>query len=75
MGTSVPDLIKPFSAVAVPVLGVCGELDPFPDKPALLAGMPNFHEVPPIPGAGRFVQWEKPAEFNAILRDFLSDGC
>ena len=25
--------------------------------------------------AGRFVQWEKPAEFNAILRDFLSDRC
>ena len=73
--TSVPDLIEPFSAVAVPVLGVCGELDPYPDKPALLSGMPNFHEVPPIPGAGRFVQWEKPAEFNAILRDFLSDRC
>lgn len=70
--TSVPDLIAPFSALQVPVLGVCGALDPFPDKPEMLAEMPNFREVPPIPGASRFVQWEKPDEFNGIVRDFLS---
>jgi pimeloyl-ACP methyl ester carboxylesterase len=33
--------------------------------------MANFREAPPIPGAARFVHWEKPAEFNAAIRAFL----
>jgi len=33
--------------------------------------MANFREAPPIPGAARFVNWEKPAEFNAAIRAFL----
>jgi pimeloyl-ACP methyl ester carboxylesterase len=70
--TSVPDLIEPFSKLSVPVLGVCGDLDPFPDQPQTLAGMANFHEAPMIKGSGRFIQWEKPGEFNAILREFLA---
>jgi len=24
-----------------------------------------------IPGAGRFVHWERPKEFNAVVRQFL----
>jgi hypothetical protein len=33
--------------------------------------MARFHEAPPIAGAARFVNWERPAEFNAALRAFL----
>lgn len=73
--TSVPDLIVPFSALPIPVLGICGALDPFPDKPELLAEMVNFWEAPSIAEASRFVQWEKPATFNAIVREFLSNRC
>jgi hypothetical protein len=37
----------------------------------LLRGMARLHEAPPIPGAARFVNWEKPDEFNAAIRAFL----
>jgi pimeloyl-ACP methyl ester carboxylesterase len=37
----------------------------------VLRGMMHFSEAPQIPGAGRFVHWEKPAEFNAAVRTFL----
>ena len=33
--------------------------------------MKNFREAPAIPGAGRFVHWERPQEFNAAVRGFL----
>lgn len=68
---SVPDLVPRFERLALPVLGLCGALDPFPDQPQVLARMPGFREHPPIAGACRFVQWEKPAEFNRILATFL----
>ena len=71
--TSVPDLIAPFRQLKVPVLGVCGDRDPYPDQPQVLAGMPNFREAPAIPGAGRFVHWEQPAAFNRVVRAFV-DG-
>jgi len=71
--TSVPPLVAPFSQLTLPVLGVCGEHDPFPDKPEVLAAMKSFREAPAIRGAGRFIQWEKPDEFNALLRAFLTD--
>ena len=70
--TSVPEMIEPFSELEVPALGICGDRDPFPDKPELLAAMRNFREAPPIAGASRFVQWEKPDAFNAVVREFLS---
>lgn len=70
--TSVPDLIEPFAKLDLPVRGVCGALDPFPDQPETLAAMTNFRELPMIADASRFVQWEKPAEFNAILRELLA---
>ncbi len=72
--TSVPDLIKPLEDVTVPALGICGDKDPFPDQPEQLAGMTNFREAPMIEGAGRFVQWERPEEFNALLREFLNSN-
>ena len=69
---SVPSLVEPFTRLDTPVWGVCGSLDPFPDQPDTLADMAGFRELPPIAGASRFVQWEKPDAFNAILREFLA---
>jgi pimeloyl-ACP methyl ester carboxylesterase len=69
---SVPDLIAPFSKLDVPVRGICGALDPFPDQPEVLSAMKNFREFTPIAGASRFVQWEKPTEFNTLLGKILS---
>jgi pimeloyl-ACP methyl ester carboxylesterase len=70
-GSSVPDLVPAFRALDLPVLGLCGADDPYPDKPEVLAGMTRFREAPSIPGAGRFVHWEQPREFNATVREFL----
>lgn len=70
-GMSVPDLVPEFRKLDLPVLGVCGDQDPYPDQPEVLRGMAGFREAPRIPGAARFVHWEKPAEFNAVLRAFL----
>ncbi|HZW58604.1 MAG TPA: alpha/beta hydrolase [Nitrososphaerales archaeon] len=70
-GSSVPNLIKRFREVKVPVLGICGAKDPYPDNPDLLKDMANFKEIF-VPKSERFVHWENPAEFNRILEDFLS---
>ena len=70
-GMSVPDLVPEFRKLDIPVLGVCGDRDPYPDQPEVLRGMAHFSEAPQIPGAARFVQWEKPKEFNAAVRAFL----
>jgi pimeloyl-ACP methyl ester carboxylesterase len=69
---SVPDLIPQFRTLQLPVLGVCGEKDPYPDHPEVLAGMSNFKEAVPIASAGRFVHWEQPEAFNRLVRQFLS---
>ena len=68
---SVPNMIPEFKELDISVLGVCGANDPYPDQPEVLRGMANFREAPQIPAAGRFVNWEKPAEFNAAIRAFL----
>lgn len=70
--TSVPDLVPGLRKVAVPTLGICGALDPYPDQPEVLAGMPDFREAPMIAGAGRFVHWEQPEEFNRVVGAFLA---
>lgn len=70
-GLSVPNLVPRLKELDVPVLGICGADDPYPDQPDVLQGMKNFHEAPRVKGAGRFVHWEKPAEFNAVIRKFL----
>jgi pimeloyl-ACP methyl ester carboxylesterase len=70
-GSSVPDLVPAFRRLDIPVLGVCGADDPYPDRPEVLAGMKHFREAPSIPGAARFVHWERPREFNAVVREFL----
>jgi len=70
-GSSVPDLIPAFRALDLPVLGLCGSDDPYPDRPEVLAQMKHFREAPAIAGAARFVHWERPHEFNAVVRAFL----
>jgi pimeloyl-ACP methyl ester carboxylesterase len=70
-GLSVPNLIPQFKTLDIPVLGLCGADDPYPDQPEVLAGMVNFREAERIAGAARFVNWEKPAAFNAAIRAFL----
>jgi hypothetical protein len=39
MAMSEPDLVPALSALDLPLLGVCGTLDSFPDEPQRLAGM------------------------------------
>jgi len=70
-GLSVPDLIPALRELSIPVLGICGSDDPYPDQPERLAGMKRFREAPSIAGAGRFVNWERPAEFNAAVMPFI----
>lgn len=72
LGSSVPDLVPQFRKLEIPVLGICGEKDPYMDRPEVLAGMKNFKEAKPVPGASRFVQWDHPNEFNKLVRDFIS---
>ncbi|NYT69207.1 alpha/beta fold hydrolase [Pusillimonas noertemannii] len=73
-GHSVPNLVPRFSQLDIPVLGLCGADDPYLDCPETLANMKNFKEAPSIPGAARYVNWQKPDEFNAAVRPFI-EGC
>jgi 3-oxoadipate enol-lactonase len=73
MAASVPLLVPRFSALDIPVLGVCGTEDPFPDQPQQLARMRGFQEAAPIPEAGRFLHWEQPVEFNRRIRQFIEE--
>jgi pimeloyl-ACP methyl ester carboxylesterase len=71
LGNSVPNLAPLFRRLDIPVMGICGAEDPYPDQPEMLQGMKNFHEAPAVPGAGRYVNWQKPQEFNAAVREFI----
>jgi pimeloyl-ACP methyl ester carboxylesterase len=73
MASSVPELIARFSTLDIPVLGLCGADDPFPDQPQALACMQSFEEATPIPGAGRFVHWESPRAFNDRVHQFIKE--
>jgi len=68
--TSIPQLTPRLREVRCPVLGLCGDADPSPDNPALMAGMANFSQQW-IPGARRFSMMEKPQEYNRVLGGFL----
>jgi 3-oxoadipate enol-lactonase len=70
-GLSVPDLVPAFRELDLPVLGICGARDPYPDQPEVLHCMKKFREAPRIPGAGRFAHWEEPAGFNAAVKAFI----
>jgi pimeloyl-ACP methyl ester carboxylesterase len=71
MASSVPVLIPRFATLGIPVVGVCGTEDPFPDQPERLATMQSFREAPRIEGGGRFLHWEQPQAFNTLLRNFI----
>ena len=68
--TSIPNLVPKLKEVQCPVLGICGDEDPSPDRPESLGGMSNFSQVW-IRGARRFTMMECPDEFNAALSKFL----
>src|SRR5262249_36850807 len=69
--TSLPNLREQLHRVKCPILGVCGTVDPSPDKPELLKGVANFHQVW-VQGARRFTMMEYPQEFNRMLDEFLA---
>ena len=69
--TSVPNLVPDMDRIHCPMLGVCGIDDPSPDKPELLAHLPNFSQAW-IEGARRFTVMEQPEEFNRIASSFLA---
>jgi 3-oxoadipate enol-lactonase len=69
--TSMPNLVPRLKEIACPVLGICGEEDPSPDRPDLLAGMAEFQQVW-IPGSRRFTMVEAPSAFNTALASFLA---
>ncbi len=68
--SSLPYLIPELRQVECPVLGICGDSDPSPDRPALVAGMPNFRQAW-VKGARRFPAVEQPEAFNNVLADFF----
>ena len=65
--TSMPNLAPRLKEVSCPMLGICGDDDPCPDDPKLLAGAKNFRQIW-IPGARRFTMLEAPAglQFRAV---------
>lgn len=69
--TSVPNLIRRFHEIKIPVLGIDGERDPFPSHPELLKHAASFQEIL-VPDTDRFVHWERPEQFNDIVSKFLS---
>ena len=73
MAASVPVLVPRLRELDIPVLGICGTEDPFPDQPEQLAGMRGFEEAQPIPAAGRFLHWERPEAFNRRIQQFIEE--
>jgi 3-oxoadipate enol-lactonase len=69
--TSMPDLVPALRTVRCPILGICGEDDPCPDRPDLVTGAVDFREVW-IPAARRFAMMERPREFGEALEKFLN---
>lgn len=69
--TSVPNLVREMHRIKAPLLGICGTDDPSPDRPELLAHVPNFQQAW-IDGARRFTLMERPEEFNSIADRFLA---
>lgn len=69
-----PDSFATLRAVAVPALVVVGEedeLSPVTDAEAMTVALPDADLVT-IPGAGHLSAVERPAEFTAALRAFLT---
>jgi 3-oxoadipate enol-lactonase len=69
--TSIPNLVPDLGRIACSILGLCGQDDPIPDRPELVAHLPQFTQKW-IKDARRFVMWEQPQRFNTSLREFLA---
>ena len=69
--TSIPNVRSQMHRIECPVLGICGTEDPSPDRPELLGDVKGFRQAW-VQGARRFSMMEYPAEFNAILDEFLA---
>jgi pimeloyl-ACP methyl ester carboxylesterase len=67
---SLPNLVPELGRIEAPLLGICGSDDPSPDRPELLAHLPNFRQAW-IEGARRFTLMERPDDFNQLVRGFL----
>ena len=74
LGTT--DLTDRLADVRVPTLVVCGELDQVtpPDTSRLLAQRIPDARLAIIPGAGHASNQERPAEFNSVVRAFLTSS-
>ncbi len=60
--------------VTVPALFITGEKDPvrgFASEANIRSAVPNLKDLVLVPGAGHWVQQERPAEVNAALLKFL----
>jgi pimeloyl-ACP methyl ester carboxylesterase len=71
MLTSIPNLIPEMHRIRCPMLGICGTDDPSPDRPELLAHLPNFRQAW-IDDARRFTVMEQPERFNELAGAFLA---
>ncbi len=69
--SSVPAYVGRLAGTELPMLGLEGGNDPFPCDPGKLARNPHF-EQHYIPDADRFIHWEHPEQFNALVDDFLA---
>lgn len=68
--TSIPNIRSQIGGIACPILGISGDDDPSPDRPELLAHMPNFRQAW-IKGARRFAMMEQPEVFNREVGGFI----
>jgi 3-oxoadipate enol-lactonase len=62
------------AALRLPLLCVTGEEDAVipPEAVAVLAGLVPGARLARVPAAGHSVYWERPAEFNRLVDDFLA---
>jgi 3-oxoadipate enol-lactonase len=70
--TSISSLIESMDRIKCPILGICGDDDPSPDRPERLAHLPNFRQAW-IKGARRFSMMEQPEAFNREFLAFLDE--
>ena len=75
---ALPDVLAPFLGAVIrqPALYLAGEYDLVAGNTAaaldgLPADLPNLHALQVLPGAGHWLQQERPNEVNAALVDFL----
>ena len=70
---SVKNRVEPVVEHRVPTLIVAGEADEMTPPPVMEALARHFPHarLAKVAGAGHSVYWEKPAEFNALLKEFL----